>query len=209
MSAKITKDSSWTIDESLVIKSPYLKHSNARMFSRIIVLKRQPDRLLQRNPAINSLPITVGKNQKLLPLVVHINVFLNKHLWIPLEPPCQAGIAGEKLGGALIGIWPAGGCPIFGGGPKPGGCPIFGGGPKPGGRPIFGGGPKPGGCPIFGGGPKPGGCPIFGGGPKPGGCPIFGGKLKLGGPGNLKFSPKSLFGFIFNTYSPFYIIQYM
>jgi len=58
-----------------------------------------------------SLPTAVGKNQKLLPLFSQIYVFLNKQERIPLEPSRQAGIGGEKPGGVLIGICPAGGGP--------------------------------------------------------------------------------------------------
>lgn len=60
---------------------------------------------------MNSLPITVGKNQKLLPVFNQIKVFLNRQDRIPLDPSRRAGTGGEKPGGALIGICPAGGGP--------------------------------------------------------------------------------------------------
>jgi len=64
---------------------------------------------------MNSLPITVGKNQKLLPVFNQIKVFLNRQDRIPLDPSRRAGTGGEKPGGALIGICPAGGGPKLGG----------------------------------------------------------------------------------------------
>ncbi|KUF35192.1 hypothetical protein AK833_07795 [Lysinibacillus sp. F5] len=58
-----------------------------------------------------SLPIAVGKNQKLRPVFIQIYVFLNKQERIPLDPTRHAGIGGEKPGGVLMGICPAGGGP--------------------------------------------------------------------------------------------------
>lgn len=79
----------------------------------MMVRNCQPYLLLQRNPATNSLPTAVGKNQKLLPLFIHIYVNVNKQERIPLEPTRQAGIGGENPGGEPIGICPAGGGPKF------------------------------------------------------------------------------------------------
>lgn len=76
-----------------------------------MVRKYQPYLRLHLKPAMISLPTAVGKNQKLLPLFSQIYVFLNKQERIPLEPSRQAGIGGEKPGGVLIGICPAGGGP--------------------------------------------------------------------------------------------------
>lgn len=73
-----------------------------------MVRKYQPYLRLHRKPAMISLPIAVGKNQKLLPLFSQIYVFLNKQERIPLDPTRQAVIGGEKPGGVLIGICPAG-----------------------------------------------------------------------------------------------------
>lgn len=79
---------------------------------------------------MNSLPITVGKNQKLLPVFNQIKVFLNKQERIPLDPSRRAGTGGEKPGGALIGICPAGGGPKLGG--PNGGVSKFSLSPQPG-----------------------------------------------------------------------------
>lgn len=76
-----------------------------------MVRKYQPYLRLQRKPAMISLPIAVGKNQKLRPVFIQIYVFLNKQERIPLDPTRHAGIGGEKPGGVLIGICPTGGGP--------------------------------------------------------------------------------------------------
>ncbi len=76
-----------------------------------MVRKYQPYLRLQRKPAMISLPIAVGKNQKLRPVFIQIYVFLNKQERIPLDPTRHAGIGGEKPGGVLMGICPAGGGP--------------------------------------------------------------------------------------------------
>ncbi len=76
-----------------------------------MVRKYQPYLRLQRKPAMISLPIAVGKNQKLRPVFIQIYVFLNKQERIPLDPTRHAGIGGEKPGGVLMGICPTGGGP--------------------------------------------------------------------------------------------------
>ncbi|MGX9134797.1 hypothetical protein ACWV26_10500 [Rummeliibacillus sp. JY-2-4R] len=102
-----------------------------------------------------------------MPLKVHINVFLNRHDEMPLDPWCQLppDLVGVKLGGALIGICPGDppGWPL--GGPNggiPPGIPL--GGPNDGippGIPL--GGPNDGIPPGWPNGGIPGisGLPMF------------------------------------------------